>query len=132
MTDDTKHTHGNNFAGRQKWDIFLEEEWPQHRREAKESMRKIEEMHAGIVAIRNDTKFLPTLNDISQTLKDMRSGLLDVLAGKNVVDVDTVKDLLKAQQTSYVNAISTICKIFGVLFIVLAGLKVFLPNWFGG
>lgn len=128
MTDDNKHIQIPSPGAKPKWDIFLEEEWPQHRKEAREAMRKIEEMHQGIVAIRHDTKFLPTLNDIAASLRDMNGKLFEVLSGKNVVDVDTMKEILKAQQSGYL----TICKIFGVLFLVIAGLKVFLPQWFGG
>lgn len=126
--DDTKHIICPYANGKTSWDIFLEDEWPKHRKETVEAMKKIDEMHAGIVAIRNDTKFLPTLNDIAASLRDMNSKLFEVLSGKNVVDVDTMKDILKAQQSGYL----TICKIFGILFLVIAGLKVFLPQWFGG
>lgn len=129
---DERHSPLSGFGNKHTWDTFFLEEWPQHRQETKAVMKKIDEMHASIMAIHADTKFLPTLVDIAATLRDMRGSLFDSVSGKNVVDIDTVKDLLKAQQASYVGAISTICKVFGVLIVVLAGLKIFLPAWFGG
>lgn len=128
--DENGATPPSYSRSKHKWDNFLEEEWPRHRKEHSDTMRKIEEVHQGISAIRQNTAHLTALEPISATLREMKEGLFNILTGKNVVDVDTVKDLLKAQQNSYVTTISTICKIFGAVVIILVGLKVFVPQWF--
>lgn len=131
-SDDDKHTPLCSVSGRHRWDVFFDTEWPQHRKEHAEVMRKINEMHSGILAIRQDTRHLPVLDTISGTLREMKDSLIDVVSGKNIVDVDTVKDMLKAQQQAYSATIATICKIFGTIIIILVGLKLLVPTWFGG
>lgn len=131
-TNDTEHNALRIPNGKTKWDTFLDDEWPTHRKEVKDAMLKINEMHAGIAAIQRDTKHLPILDTVATTLIDIKDNLIEVLRGKNVVDVETVKDMLKAQQSTYTTTISTICKIFGLIIIILVGMKVLAPHWFGG
>ena len=119
-----------HFIPYEKWEAFLEKEWPQHRQEHIVAAKKIDEMHSSIAAIREDTKHLTKLDLIASTLGDMRDSLIQVVSGKNIVDSETVKEMLKAQQSSHTATISTISKVFGVVIIVLVGLKFIVPHWF--
>jgi hypothetical protein len=116
---------------REKWDVFLGEEWPRFLGEYRVAHSKVDEMHQAIKLMREDTKHLTKLDAISTTLREMKDGLIEVVSGKNVIDTNTAKEMLTAQQDTYVKLIATICKVFGVIILVLIGLKFFLPEWFG-
>jgi hypothetical protein len=117
-------------GNRNKWDAFFDEEWPQHRRESGDAMKKINEMHTAIFAIREDTRHLTKLDNIADNLRSIKDSLIEVVSGKNVVNVETVKDVLNAQQKSYTTTIATMSKIFGMIILILVGMKIFAPQWF--
>lgn len=115
----------------EKLHTFLEKSWPEYLKEYREASAKVDEMHKLINLMRDDTRHLTKLDVIATTLSDMKDGLIEIVSGKNVIDTSTAKDMLVAQQETYIKLISTICKVFGAIIIVLVGLRFLLPQWFG-
>lgn len=115
------------------WNIFLTQfssEWPEHRKEIIDAIKKINEMHVAIADIGRDTKHLSKLEGIHGALQEVKDCLIHVLSGKDVISTDTAKEMLQAQQKTYAAIITSLCKVFGVIFIVVIGLRIFLPEWF--
>lgn len=105
-------------------DSFLED-WSKHRDAAITAMKKIDEMHS-------HTAHLVKLDAINSTLYGVKDCLIQVLSGKDVVSTVTAQEMLNAQQRSYTAIISTICRIFGLIVVILVGLKILAPQWLGG
>lgn len=115
---------------RAEWDKFLENEWPQHRKETVEAMRKIDEIHLSIGAIKNDTRHLQMLDAIAKILGEVKDSLIATLSGKDIISTAAANEMLQAQQKAYSGIITSLCKIFGVILLLLVGLKTFAPHWF--
>jgi hypothetical protein len=110
------------------WEAFLESEWPLHRRETTEAMRKIDEIHVAIGAIKNDTRHLQMLDSIAKILGDVRDSLLPVLIGKDIMSTTSAKEMLEAQQKTYGSIITSLCKIFSIVVLLLVGMRIWLPE----
>lgn len=116
------------------WDRWLENEWPQHRKETAIAMQKMEQMHTVVASMQEDIKHLKkldTLSLISNTLVELKTGLIATLSGKNVIDVQTAKEMMAQQQGVYVSVIKTILWTLGVIVGVVTGVKFLAPQVFG-
>jgi len=119
---------------REAWDKWLLEEWPKHREESILASHKVEQIHSVVSTIQNDVKHLQkldVLSTIADTLKNLQDNLIAVLTGKNVIDMETAKEIIKSQQSTYVNIIKTILWVFGSVIGVLIGVKFLIPEIFG-
>lgn len=116
------------FYKSDKWKIFVEEQWPKHLENSSFMQQRIEEIYESICVIRMNTNHLQKLDSISGSLLELKDGLLKIVSGKNVIDIDTVKDLVKAQQATYLKVITVICTVFLIVVITLLGLKTFIPH----
>jgi len=133
--EDSIKNQGNGvlkYLQKSKWELFLDEDWPKHKIDFGIVSEEVHSMQAAMIDIKSDTRHLPALDNISGTLREIKDGLLQVVSGKNVVDVDTVKGMLKAQQDVYTTMITTICKLLGVIIVVLLGVKLLAPYLLGG
>lgn len=83
------------------WELFLKTEWPQHRKESVDSMKKINEIHVTISAIGADTRHLQKLDGINSVLEDMRDSLIKTVSGKDIMSTQSAQEMLHAQQESY-------------------------------
>jgi len=109
-------------------EMFFANEWPRYRRESDIANRKIDEMHTSIALITTDTKHLHKLEDISQSLKEVNSCLMTVLSGKDIISTETAKEMLTAQQKTYSGIITSLCKIFGLIIVILVGVRILAPD----
>jgi hypothetical protein len=94
-----------------------------------EAKMQITEMYIAISALHEDIKHLKA---ISETLDEIKTGLLNAILGKEIVPIGVTQTLLTDQRNSYLTIIKTLCWAFGTILVVLIGLKYLAPNIIGG
>lgn len=111
----------------EKW---LNHDWPEHREKVMQSIKKLDEIHASVATMQDAISNLTELRSISDTLRGMSEMFTKVISGKNVVEVGTLKEILKEQQKGYSGLIKTMCIIFSAFIGVILGVKILFPDWF--
>lgn len=94
-----------------------------------EAKIQITEMYQTISTLHEDIKHLKTISD---TLEEIKTGLLNAVLGKEIVPLSITQALLDGQRKSYVSIIKTLCWAFGSILLVIIGLKYLAPHLLGG
>ena len=94
-----------------------------------DAMNQIEQTQSAMLSIHEDIKHLKA---ISETLDEIKEGLLSAVLGKEIVPIGITQTLLTDQRNSYLTIIKTLCWAFGTILVVLIGLKYLAPNIIGG
>lgn len=94
-----------------------------------DTMNQIAQTQEVMATIHEDIKHLKA---ISETLDEIKEGLLNAVLGKEIVPIGVTQTLLAEQRSSYVTIIKTLCWAFGTILVVLIGLKYLAPNIIGG
>lgn len=94
-----------------------------------DTMTQIAQTQDSMTSLHEDIKHLKT---ISETLEDIKEGLLQAVLGKDIVPIGVTQTLLKDQRDSYLTIIKTLCWAFGTVLVVVIGLKYLAPHLLGG
>lgn len=93
--------------------------------DVEETFMRIEQVHNTIGLVHQDTKYL---KDIHAALVSIKTELIDVVIGKNMVPIDVARTMIEEQRKTYTTIIRLICWVFGTMILVLTGLKYLAPQ----
>ena len=90
-----------------------------------ETVMRIDEVHATMSLVHNDMRYL---KDISEALTSIKTDLIDVVIGKNVIPVDVAKTMIEEQRKAYTTVIRLLSWTFGIIILGLMGMKYLAPE----
>lgn len=115
----------------EKFEKFVGE-WDRYRKESVLAHQKVDQMHTVVLAIHENMKHLIKLDTISETLSALSQNLIATLSGKNVIDINTAKEMMAFQEKAYMMVIRTLAWALGSIVALLLGIKLIWPQLFGG
>jgi hypothetical protein len=90
-----------------------------------ETVMRIDEVHATMSLVHQDMRYL---KDISEALTSIKTDLIDVVIGKNVIPVDVAKTMIEEQRKAYTTVIRLLSWTFGIIILGLMGMKYLAPE----
>jgi hypothetical protein len=90
-----------------------------------ETVMRIDEVHTTMTLVHQDMRYL---KDISEALLSIKTDLIDVVIGKNVIPVDVAKTMIEEQRKAYTTVIRLLSWTFGIIILGLMGMKYLAPQ----
>ena len=90
-----------------------------------ETVMRIDEVHTTMTLVHQDMRYL---KDISEALLSIKTDLMDVVIGKNVIPVDVAKTMIEEQRKAYTTVIRLLSWTFGIIILGLMGMKYLAPQ----
>lgn len=103
-------------------------DWPEYKLKIDTMVTHASEVHKAMNTMHEDVKHLKT---ISETLVEIKTGLLEAVLGKDIVPMKITTTLLDSQAESYRRIIKLLCWAFGSILVVIIGLKYAAPHLVG-
>ena len=102
-------------------------EWEEHRQDIDKLKEDVRDMKTLIIEMHDSNSHLVS---ISETLVEIKNGLLAAVLNKDSTPLSVTKELLEGQRKGYQGIIKVLCTTFGVVLIALVGLKYAAPHIF--
>ena len=107
--------------------LFDSSEWFKHREDIKEAHVKIHNCTEMLNSIQASTD---SWKRIACAMEEMKEGVMNKALGKDEVPIDVVREMMTQQQKAYLSIIKMMSVIFGLIILVLIGLKYLSPHLF--